>query len=232
VPAPAAATSVRGFRYDAVPLGESGEVTARCPGPAEGPPDGERGDGGQDCLRAAITARSQLPGAPTLVLSQYVEASHAADPLAGPSGAVGYLLTNRVAKVEEFLDAWTGSPAARRCSTPRSLPSLLAGQRRDSALAAPTGRERQLLALMAEGHANTAIGQRLVISASAVEKHKGLPDPRAPPARPGYHQGHPRPPGTAPQPRIQNEAQEPRRAVASRTPKTGARHVPPRTPSS
>jgi hypothetical protein len=47
-----------------------------------------------------------------LVLSQYVEASHAADLLADPSGAVGYLLKNRVAKVEEFLDAWTGLPAA------------------------------------------------------------------------------------------------------------------------
>jgi hypothetical protein len=92
--------------------GESGEVTVPVSRPCRGPPDGERGDGGQDCLRAAITARSQLPGAPMLVLSQYVEASHAADLLADPSGAVGYLLKNRVAKVEEFLDAWTGLPAA------------------------------------------------------------------------------------------------------------------------
>jgi DNA-binding NarL/FixJ family response regulator len=68
---------------------------------------------------------------------------------------------------------------------PQVIAQLLAGQRRDSALAALTGRERQLLAPMAEGHANTHITQRLVISASAVEKHKGLPDPRRPFVRPG-----------------------------------------------
>src|SRR5690242_20362718 len=58
-------------------------------------------------LRAAITARQQLPGAPMLVLSQYVEVSYAADLLADGSGAVGYLLKDRVARVEEFLDALT-----------------------------------------------------------------------------------------------------------------------------
>ena len=56
---------------------------------------------------------------------------------------------------------------------PQVMSQLLAGQRRDSALAALTARERELLALMAEGHSNTAIAERLVVSASAVEKHIG-----------------------------------------------------------
>ena len=122
-------------------------------------------------LRAAITARSHLPGAPMLALSQYVEASYAADLLADGSGAVGYLLKDRVARVEEFLDALDRVARGGTVLDPEVIAQLLAGQRRDKALGALTARERQLLALMAEGHSNTAIAQRLVISASAVEKH-------------------------------------------------------------
>jgi DNA-binding NarL/FixJ family response regulator len=125
-------------------------------------------------LRAAITARSRLPGAPMLVLSQYVEASYAADLLADGSGAIGYLLKDRVAKVEEFLDALHRVARGATVLDPQVIAQVLAGQRRDnSPLAALTARERELLALMAEGHSNTAIAQRLVLSASAVEKHIG-----------------------------------------------------------
>lgn len=124
-------------------------------------------------LRAAITARSQLPGAPMLVLSQYVEASYAGDLLADGSGAVGYLLKNRVARVEEFLDALDRVARGATVLDPQVVAQLLAGQRRDNALGALTTRERQLLALMAEGHSNTAIAERLVVSASTVEKHIG-----------------------------------------------------------
>jgi DNA-binding NarL/FixJ family response regulator len=124
-------------------------------------------------LRAAITVRSQLPGAPMLVLSQYVEASYAGDLLADGSGAVGYLLKDRVAKVEEFLDALNRVAGGAAVLDPQVIAQLLAGQRRDNALAALTTRERELLALMAEGHSNTAIARRLVLSASAVEKHIG-----------------------------------------------------------
>jgi DNA-binding NarL/FixJ family response regulator len=124
-------------------------------------------------LRAAITARSQLPGAPMLVLSQYVEASYAADLLADGSGAVGYLLKDRVARVAEFLDALDRVARGATVLDPQVIAQLLAGQRRDDPLGALTARERQLLALMAEGHSNTAISQRLVLSASAVEKHIG-----------------------------------------------------------
>ena len=124
-------------------------------------------------LRAAITARAQLPGAPMLVLSQYVEASYAADLLADGSGAVGYLLKDRVAKVEEFLDALTRVAGGATVLDPQVVSQLLASQRRTDPLAALTPRERELLALMAEGHSNTAIAQRLFLSASAVEKHIG-----------------------------------------------------------
>jgi DNA-binding NarL/FixJ family response regulator len=125
-------------------------------------------------LRTAIAARSRLPGAPMLMLSQYVEASYAADLLADGSGAIGYLLKDRVAKVEEFLDALHRVARGATVLDPQVIAQVLAGQRRDnSPLAALTARERELLALMAEGHSNTAIAQRLVLSASAVEKHIG-----------------------------------------------------------
>jgi DNA-binding NarL/FixJ family response regulator len=124
-------------------------------------------------LRAAITVRSQLPGTAILVLSQYVEPSYAADLLADGSGAIGYLLKDRVAKVEEFLDALDRVAAGDTVLDPQVVAQLLAGQRKEHTLAALTARERELLGLMAEGHSNTAIAQRLVVSASAVEKHIG-----------------------------------------------------------
>jgi DNA-binding NarL/FixJ family response regulator len=109
-----------------------------------------------------------------LVLSQYVEASYAADLLADGSGAIGYLLKDRVARVEEFLDALARVARGATVLDPQVIAQVLAGQRRDNnPLGALTARERELLALMAEGHSNTAIAQRLVLSASAVEKHIG-----------------------------------------------------------
>jgi DNA-binding NarL/FixJ family response regulator len=124
-------------------------------------------------LRAAIAARSKVAGAPVLVLSQYVEMSYARDLLADGSGSVGYLLKDRIANVEEFLDALGRVARGAVVLDPQVVARLLEGQRRDNALAELTDRERQLLALMAEGHSNAAIGQRLVLSASAVEKHIG-----------------------------------------------------------
>ncbi|ROQ69304.1 LuxR family two component transcriptional regulator [Streptomyces sp. 840.1] len=124
-------------------------------------------------LRAAATARSRLPGAPVLVLSQYVEVSYAADLLADGAGAVGYLLKDRVAKVEEFLDALVRVAGGATVLDPQVVAQLLARQRRDDPLEKLTARERQLLALMAEGHSNTAIARRMVLSGSAVEKHIG-----------------------------------------------------------
>lgn len=124
-------------------------------------------------LRAAATARARLPGAPVLVLSQYVEVSYATDLLADGAGAVGYLLKDRVARVEEFLDALVRVAGGATVLDPQVVAQLLARQRRDDPLEKLTARERQLLALMAEGHSNTAIARRLVLSGSAVEKHIG-----------------------------------------------------------
>ncbi|MER7638825.1 response regulator transcription factor [Streptomyces sp. NPDC126522] len=124
-------------------------------------------------LRAAISVRAQLPGTPVLVLSQYVEESYAAELLADGSGAVGYLLKDRVARVEEFLDALARVAHGATVLDPQVVSRLLAGQRRNAPLEALTPRERQLLALMAEGHSNTAIARRLALSNSAVEKHIG-----------------------------------------------------------
>lgn len=124
-------------------------------------------------LRAAISVRAQLPGTPVLVLSQYVEESYAAELLADGSGAVGYLLKDRVARVEEFLDALARVAHGATVLDPQVVSRLLAGQRRNAPLEALTPRERQLLALMAEGHSNTAIARRMALSNSAVEKHIG-----------------------------------------------------------
>ncbi|MCX4399420.1 response regulator transcription factor [Streptomyces sp. NBC_00053] len=124
-------------------------------------------------LRAAISARAQLPGTPVLVLSQYVEVSYAAELLADGSGAVGYLLKDRVARVEEFLDALDRVARGATVLDPQVVSELLAVRRRNAPLEALTARERQLLALMAEGHSNTAIARQLALSNSAVEKHIG-----------------------------------------------------------
>ncbi|MFG2819816.1 response regulator [Kitasatospora sp. NPDC048365] len=124
-------------------------------------------------LRAAVAARIQLPGSPMLVLSQYVEVSYAADLIADGSGAVGYLLKDRVARVEEFLDALDRVARGATVLDPQVIAQLLAGKRRGDALGVLTARERQLLALMAEGYSNSAIARRLVLSSSAVEKHIG-----------------------------------------------------------
>ncbi|MFH8624655.1 LuxR C-terminal-related transcriptional regulator [Streptomyces vietnamensis] len=124
-------------------------------------------------LRAAIDARSRLPGAPMLMLSQYVEASYAGELLADGSGTVGYLLKDRVARIEEFLDALHRVARGATVLDPQVVAQLLAERRRDSTLGALTARERQILALMAEGCSNAAVAGRLGVSASAVEKHIG-----------------------------------------------------------
>lgn len=124
-------------------------------------------------LRAAIDARSRLPGAPVLMLGQYVEASYAGELLADGSGAVGYLLKDRVVRIEEFLDALRRVARGATVLDPQVVAQLFAERRRDSALASLTPRERQILALMTEGCSNAAVAGRLGLSASAVEKHIG-----------------------------------------------------------
>jgi DNA-binding NarL/FixJ family response regulator len=122
-------------------------------------------------LRAAVEARSRIPGAPVLVLSQYVEASYAEDLLADRHGAVGYLLKDRVAEVGEFLDALERVARGATVLDPEVVAQLLVRRRRDDPLRTLTPREREVLALMAEGRSNTAIARQLVVSEGAVEKH-------------------------------------------------------------
>jgi DNA-binding NarL/FixJ family response regulator len=122
-------------------------------------------------LRAAVEARSRVPGSPILVLSQYVEVSYADDLLADRLGAVGYLLKDRVAEVAEFLDALQRVAGGATVLDPEVVGQLLVRRRRDDPLRNLTPREREVLALMAEGRSNTSIARKIVVTDGAVEKH-------------------------------------------------------------
>jgi DNA-binding NarL/FixJ family response regulator len=122
-------------------------------------------------LRAAVEARGQVPGTPILVLSQYVEVSYADDLLADRAGAVGYLLKDRVSEVADFLDALERVAGGGTVLDPEVVGQLLVRRRRDDPLRNLTPREREVLALMAEGRSNTAIARRIVVTEGAVEKH-------------------------------------------------------------
>src|SRR5919112_22441 len=122
-------------------------------------------------LRAAVEARSQVPGTPILVLSQYVEVSYADDLLADRAGAVGYLLKDRVSEVADFFDALTRVAGGGTVLDPEVVGQLLVRRRRDDPLRSLTPREREVLGLMAEGRSNTAIARKMVVTEGAVEKH-------------------------------------------------------------
>jgi DNA-binding NarL/FixJ family response regulator len=120
-------------------------------------------------IRAALQARREHPGLPVLVLSQYVEQQYAAELLATTGGGVGYLLKDRVSRVDEFVDALRRVAAGGTAMDPEVIAQLV--QRAGDPIAALTSRERQVLALMAQGHDNNAIAQQLVITDNAVHKH-------------------------------------------------------------
>ena len=122
-------------------------------------------------LRAAVEARSLVPGSPILVLSQYVEVSYADDLLADRAGAVGYLLKDRVSEIAEFLDALDRVAGGATVLDPEVVSQLLVRRRRDDPLRNLTPREREVLSLMAEGRSNNAIARRMVVTDGAVEKH-------------------------------------------------------------
>ncbi|MEW2505631.1 response regulator [Amycolatopsis sp. CA-161197] len=123
-------------------------------------------------LRAALAARTAVPGLPVLVLSQYVEESYAVELLSGGAGGVGYLLKERVADVADFLDAVRRVANGGTAIDPDVIAQLMARGRRNP-LDALTARESEVLGLMAQGLSNTAIANRLVVSHGAVEKHIG-----------------------------------------------------------
>ncbi|KOY53902.1 LuxR family transcriptional regulator [Streptomyces sp. XY332] len=122
-------------------------------------------------VRAALMIRRQWPGTSVLLLSQYVEERYAADLLADRTGGIGYLLKQRVADVEEFIDALKRVAAGGTALDPQVVSQLLLRRGGIDPLERLTPREREVLALMAEGRSNAGIAAQLVISESAVAKH-------------------------------------------------------------
>lgn len=130
-------------------------------------PPGFRDEG----LKAAITARQRHPGLPVLVLSSYVEKEYARELLSDGSGGVGYLLKDRVGDVAGFVQSVRRVASGGTAIDPEVVAQLVSN--RPDPLDSLTGREREVLALMAEGLDNAEIAERLVITERAVLKHVG-----------------------------------------------------------
>ena len=122
-------------------------------------------------LQASLALRRNHPEVGILVFSQYVETRYAADLLAGGAAKVGYLLKDRVADVSDFVEALVRVASGGTALDPEVVTQLIGASRRTDTLSALSGREREVLALMAEGRTNSAIANHLVISEGAVEKH-------------------------------------------------------------
>jgi DNA-binding NarL/FixJ family response regulator len=122
-------------------------------------------------LKAAIEARAQVPGLPVLVLSQHVEPLYARELLSGGRGGLGYLLKDRVSDVRRFIEAVRTVAGGGTAMDPEVISQLLARRARDEPLRRLTPREREVLALMAEGRTNAGIAARLVVTEKAVSKH-------------------------------------------------------------
>jgi DNA-binding NarL/FixJ family response regulator len=129
-------------------------------------PPGYRDEG----LRAAIEARGRVPGLPVLVLSQYVEERYGAELLESGVQGTGYLFKDRVADVPEFAAAVRDVASGGTVLDPEVVEQLLSRRRHDG-LSKLTPREREVLALMAEGRSNRAIAEALFVTGGAVEKH-------------------------------------------------------------
>jgi DNA-binding NarL/FixJ family response regulator len=122
-------------------------------------------------LRAALDLRRDHPGTGVLVLSQYIETRYAARLLEGSAAGVGYLLKDRVADVRDFLAALTRVAAGETVLDPEVVTQLLGASRQVGALDTLTPREREVLALMAEGRSNAAIAKAVFLTSGAVEKN-------------------------------------------------------------
>jgi DNA-binding NarL/FixJ family response regulator len=122
-------------------------------------------------LRAAIELRRRHPGLGILLFSQYIETRYAAELLANDASGIGYLLKDRVADVGEFVEALVRVASGGTALDPEVVMQLVGASRRSDSLAGLSPREREVLALMAEGRSNAAIATALVVSEGAVEKH-------------------------------------------------------------
>lgn len=122
-------------------------------------------------LQAALHARQHKPGLPVLVLSQHVEQLYARELLADGTGGIGYLLKDRVFNADQFIDAVRRVAAGGTAMDPEVIAKLMASNARDQPLAALSPREREVLALMAEGRSNAAIAAQLFVSDGSVGKH-------------------------------------------------------------
>ena len=124
-----------------------------------------------DGLRAALEIRAELPDTGVLVLSQYVEEGYALDLVGDSAGGVGYLLKDRVADVDRFVDSVRRVADGGSALDPEVVSQLVGRARRDDPLDELTPREREVLELMAEGRSNNAIAEHMTVTERAVEKH-------------------------------------------------------------
>jgi DNA-binding NarL/FixJ family response regulator len=124
-----------------------------------------------DGLQAALEARRQVPGLPVLLLSQYVEQLYARELLADQMGGVGYLLKDRVFTDEQFVDAIRTVAGGGTVLDPEVVTKLVGRRSHAGPIARLSGREREVLELMAEGRSNAAIAQQLFVTEKAVSKH-------------------------------------------------------------
>ena len=122
-------------------------------------------------VRAAREIGRRHPDTSVLVLSEYVDQHYARELLGEAANGVGYLLKDRVVEIEPFAEALRRVGAGGSALDPEVVSELVAGAREDDPLAELSTREREVLELMAEGRSNRAIGEQLVITERAVEKH-------------------------------------------------------------
>lgn len=122
-------------------------------------------------VRATRTIRAELPQTAVLVLSAMVEPAHARELLADDASGIGYLLKDRVADVDAFVEAVRRVGSGGSALDPDVVTAMLGKPDNDDPLATLTAREHEVLALMAEGRSNAAVAERLVITERAVEKH-------------------------------------------------------------
>ncbi len=128
-------------------------------------------DHGDDGLRAALEIRASRPGVGVLVLSQFLEDSYAFDLVADGAQGVGYMLKEKVGDLRMFTDAVRRVADGGSVLDPDVVARLVGRKRKASPVDNLTPRERQVLALIAEGRSNVGIANELVVTVAAVERH-------------------------------------------------------------